>query len=122
MPQKDPTLINEASPLSWNIEVQSVHIVAYKLWIQQPQSDTWEVISQGKNTDTIPDTGEFPVKTGMKFSFWFGIGSTTPNTAYTIKVALRQDNQPIENGVMEVTGSVNDEGVARVLEIVTFQS
>lgn len=122
MPHKNPTLINETSPIQWKLKVQSVHIVAYKLWTQPPNSDAWEVIAKGTNTDDVDDIGEFSVKTGTKFSFWLGIGSTTPHTAYTLKIELRQEEQPIENGIMDVTGTVNDEGVARVLEIVTFES
>ncbi len=120
MSQKDPVL-NNSAPIDWSIIVNSVHGVAYKLWLQKPDSDVWEVLLEGVSTDQIVDSGNFSAEKGTKFSYWLGIGSTQPKSTFRISVVLSQEGKVLENGLMQENGKVNDEGVARRLVIVTFR-
>jgi len=121
MPQLNPRLINETSDVQWTVTVNSVHIVAYKIWIKPPGSEAWETIATGTNTDDKDDLGTFKATKGTEFSYWYGIGSTQPNTQYNIDIELQQDGIRLVNGAMNESDMVNDDGVARVLQIVTLE-
>lgn len=118
MPQKNLKLYNPDTPVTWNIVVNSIHVIAYKLWKQKPESDEWEVLSEGSSTDNIADNGQFNVEAGTKFAYWLGIASTMTNTNYNISLVLSQEQKILEGGMIEETGQTNDDGVWRVLEIV----
>lgn len=120
MPQKDP-VFDDTKPVTWTIVVQSVHVIAYKLWRQIPDSEEWIVLSQGTSTDNIADKGNFETVRNSKFAYWLGIGSTEPNSEYLISIVLTQDGNVIENGIFNEKGKVNEDGVARLVEIVTLK-
>jgi len=121
MPQKDPILNNTQTPLTWTIVVNSVHIVAYKLWYQESNSNEWNVITEGTSTDNIADNGSLAISEKGKFSYWLGIGSTQAQSNFKISIVLSQNGTVIENGLIQENGRVNNDGVARRLEVVTFQ-
>lgn len=120
MPQKDP-VFDDTKPVSWTIVVQSVHAIAYKLWLQIPDSEDWIVLKEDTSTNNIADTGNFTTERYSKFAYWFGIVSTEPNSEYWISVVLTQDGNVIENGLLQEKGKVNEDGVARLVEIVTLK-
>ncbi|NND88014.1 MAG: hypothetical protein HKM28_02075 [Flavobacteriaceae bacterium] len=116
-----PILRNESSEVRWTLNVRSVHIVAYKLWIRASENDAWKVLIQGSNTDPVNDAGSFQAAKGSQFAYWMGIGSTTVKTDYDISLSLQQEDQLLVNGDREEKGPLDDDGVARADDILTFQ-
>lgn len=120
MAKKDLVLSDPSQPVQWNIVVNTVHILGYKIWKQAPGNTDWELIKEGVSTDNIADNGEFSVEKGAKFSYWMGIGSTVPETEFEISVVLSQNGKVMENGLILEKGLTNEDGVARRLEKLKF--
>lgn len=116
----NPILRNETSKVNWNITLNSVHAVAYRLWTKQDGED-WKVIADGKLSDDVIDAGSFSAVKGTEFAYWLGIGSDKPKSTFNISIVLAQDNVILINGMMNEKGRVNDDGIAQRLKEVTFK-
>lgn len=106
----DPILLEEGT-VSWDIVLSSPNAVSYRLWVRQPEKD-WEIVKDGGLSDDVVDQGSHFATKGTEFAYWFGIGSTKPNSPYKLAVVLRQNGNVLVNGVLPEMGNVDNSGLA----------
>jgi len=101
-------------PVSVELRFDSPHVVNYHLWVALPDSPLQKVAS-GTDEDLTTVTGHrhvigpYPAGTLISYLVMF-VGN--PQTAYKGQLAVTQDGQTIEGGLVTFQGQTNVDGAA----------
>ena len=109
--------IDHAAALDVNVLSKSPHVVAYRLWRQEPGTN-WDMFAEGDSAAEVSDHHELSGLPGAsRLAYWLGIGGN-PNTQYRALVTITQAGRIVDGGSFIEEGGTNELGVAEAQAII----
>jgi hypothetical protein len=101
-------------PVAVELRFDSPHVVTYHIWIALPNGPLQKVAS-GTDEDLTTISGHrhvlgpYPAATKISYMVLF---TGNPGTSYKAQLAVTQDGQMIEGGLVTIQGHTNQDGAA----------
>jgi hypothetical protein len=101
-------------PVAVELRFDSPHVVTYHLWIALPETPLQKVAT-GTDEDLTTISGHRhvlgPYPAGTRISYMI-VFAGNPGTAYKAQLAVTQDGQTIEGGLVTIQGQTSRDGAA----------
>jgi hypothetical protein len=107
------TMKDPSKPISFEVALESPHVVFYRLWYKEPGDEKFTILASGSDEEPSDPSSHThtvgPLKPNSKFAFFFHfIGN--PKTAFRGRVRIRQDGEVLTGGSIAVSGTIPAKG------------
>lgn len=106
--------IDHQQPLSVSLVVETLHVVAYRLWVRTATDASWTIVGSGTTEDDVTDAYVLgTLGSGAAVAYWMAVSGPT-KSSFEAQLVFSQDNQVVHGGTVWITGKTDAQGVAIV--------